>query len=869
MIISFFFQILSRTTVMARAGLVMLLLSTTGIAQALDTEVDIFAVNPTANERGPVAGQFLIRRNDPNNSTSVTVTFSVSGRAFYTTDYTTSDFSGTSGSGTTTGLVTFLQGQSEKIITITPVNDFIIERPENISIDLDSSVNYQLGSHSSAEVIIADDDQVARVTRPDTLATEDTIDGSLNLDPDFGRRAIFRIAWAPDTGVTPATQARSIRVTFRNPTPSVSGVATLDTDYEVHHKIIGSNSSYIGGISTATETTGLGVKVYGHLRGETVIQVVGGSAAIPLSAQVRFGDSLITYSVSASNTTNGIGTITLSTPLLQNIANTDSVTVLGTAAPTGYTINVPYPAGTSQMKVVGELFVGDVFRVGSEEKNHYVVISSTATNAFGGRDIVFYRYLFDGEDLLGGGGLGKPIEGETELKTFFSTPLVGNVATIDLPAESDRIEFSIAPKRTVDGVEGAETVTMTLSTSTFYRIADPLTSTVTIADIDSTASITRVSDAQRPSTSGKFRVNFLGGQFPTDKEVRIYYTTSGTATEGGDYQSLPPKHFAVLPSGSSSVDIDIQPIDPPPTPGQKTVTLTLLDSNDFILSGSPGSGNNASATLNIGDSAGVVSISASLIDAQEATPPVTSFFTVNIVRPPPGTGPVVSVNYLVSGAAPARRYAALGQIQLTGNSTTLTVTPVDDSIADGNQDVKVTLLPGNGYSLGTTISGSVNIIDNEATVSVSGSANAVKGGTDGFFSITGTTLPVYFELTGTAVLNIDFSSNATITKSTQPYRGYISSGANVTITGTETSNDSADKNLTLTILDDDSYNINDAAKSRTITITAAPDPNAGKPTPGSVNSGASSGGCGLGSGFATLLGFAGFALLAIRLRRLG
>ena len=71
MIISFFFQILSRTTVMARAGLVMLLLSTTGIAQALDTEVDIFAVNPTANERGPVAGQFLIRRNDPNNSTSV------------------------------------------------------------------------------------------------------------------------------------------------------------------------------------------------------------------------------------------------------------------------------------------------------------------------------------------------------------------------------------------------------------------------------------------------------------------------------------------------------------------------------------------------------------------------------------------------------------------------------------------------------------------------------------------------------------------------------------------------------------------------------------------------------------------------------
>ncbi|MBA3698780.1 MAG: hypothetical protein H0W78_07990 [Planctomycetes bacterium] len=762
MIISRSFQIFSRATALARALMITLLVGITGMVQALDTQVNIFAVYAAAEEEGGTPGQFLIQRNDA--TTPVTVNFSVSGTAFFSDDYTTTDFTGTPGLSTATGSISFAVGVVSATITIVPVDDLELEGSEVVLIALTPSAfsSYQLGSYSSAQVVIADDDEVATISRPDNVADEDTINASVNLDGDYGRRAVYRVTWEPAAGVAPFPIKRTIRVRFHNPTPAQVGIAQLGTDYEVHHKIIGSNSSYIGCVSTPTETTGLGYKVYGHLRGETVIQVAGGSGPIPTNAQVRFGESLATYNLSASSTGNGIGTITLSTPLTQNVANNASVTVLLTSgtAPTGYAINVPYPVSETEIKV-GDgngLYVGDVFRISGNESNHYVVTQSTAVNAFGGRQIHFRRYLFDGESLGGGSGLGDEIKGVVAIDTFFLTPLSGNVAAVDIPVPSDRIEFSITPKRNdASGPEGAETVTMTMDKSVNYAIKDPTSSTVIIADADVSVSVSQTTSAQRPSTSGKFLVTLTGGPFPEGKNVDVRYVVSGTATSGVDY--VPLDGLLVIPGGASSGEIEVKPKDLG-TAGTQTVTVTLLNSYDYVLSGSAGAGTNASATLNISDSAGRVSIAASTNDAIEGTIPTSSFFTITLQRT--AAGPI-NVNYSISGSAAASRYHALGPIVISGTTATLTVTPRDNNIADGTQGVIVTLLPGDGYLLSSS-------------------------------------LPVT---------------------------------ATVRIRDDEPSADGA---------------------------------NADKPTPGTINSGSSSGGCGLGSGLATLLGFGLFALLAFRRR---
>lgn len=877
-------QIFGRATAWARALAIALLVGVMGMAQALDTQVNIFSVYAAAEEEGATPGQFLITRNDATNA--VTVNFSVTGTADFSDDYTvpafSGTFSGTAGLPTATGSITFAAGVVSATIVITPVDDLDLEGGESISITLTPSASYQLGSYSSALVEIADDDEVATITRPDNVADEDGLDAILGSDDNYGRRAVYRITWAPDTGVTPVARGRTVRVRFDDPGSVVAGIATLNTDYVVHHKIIGSNSSYIGCVTQPTGTTGYGYRVYGHLAGETVIQVAGGSGAIPGTAQVRFGDSLITYSLSASNTTNGIGTITLSgVGLLENIANDAEVTVITTGtAPTGYRINVPYPAGTQTVKVGGGengIRVGDVFRVVGDASSHYVVTASTVGGGSSG-SISFRRYLPNN------GGLSTAIEGVEETETYFVTTLAGasgNVATIDIPAESDRIEFSITPKLTdTTGAEGAETVTMTMDKSLNYAINDPTSSTVIIADADVSASIITSANAQRPSTSGKFLVTFTGGPFPTGKNVDVRYVVSGTGISGTDYEVL--DGLLVIPAGSSTGEIEVKPISPG-TAGTQTVTVTLLNSYDFVLSGSAGSGANASATLNISDSAGQVSIAANPTDAQEAPTPTTSFFTVTLARS--SAGPI-NVNYAISGSAAASRYQALGSIQISGTTTTLTVTPRDNSIADGTQDVIVTLLPGDGYGLSSTlpISAAVRIRDDEPTVSIIDQIDASKGGTNGLFTIgypgvpPGTELTrsirVYFELTGSAVLNTDFSTSATMTKLTPPYQGYIDIqgdqlSVDMSITGNETPADGSDKDVILTILPDAAYTIGANANpaDAQLIITGTPTPSSSKPTPGTINSGSGSGGCGLGSGLATLLGFAAFALMALRSRR--
>jgi hypothetical protein len=101
---------------------------------------------------------------------------------------------------------------------------------------------------------------------------------------------------------------------------------------------------------------------------------------------------------------------------------------------------------------------------------------------------------------------------------------------------------------------------------------------VKINAIDATAS-------EVPSTDvGRFRVNRLGAANDTD--LVVFYSVSGTATNGADYRVL--RGSVTIRAGRNSAAIGVRPIDDTIAESDETVILTLTPDANYVV-GSPDS----------------------------------------------------------------------------------------------------------------------------------------------------------------------------------------------------------------------------------------------------------------------------------------
>ncbi len=108
--------------------------------------VTIAATTPIATEAGPTAGQFTVTRTG-DLAAALSVSYTVSGTATPGTDYVTLP-----------GVATMAAGSPTGTITVTPINDTLVEGEETVVVTLDSSSEYTTGSPSSATVTIVSDD---------------------------------------------------------------------------------------------------------------------------------------------------------------------------------------------------------------------------------------------------------------------------------------------------------------------------------------------------------------------------------------------------------------------------------------------------------------------------------------------------------------------------------------------------------------------------------------------------------------------------------------------------------------------------------------------------------------------------------------
>ena len=545
------------------------------------------------------------------------------------------------------------------------------------------------------------------------------------------------------------------------PIPSGSTVQfTGDTDSYT------TTGNFIGGAGTITLTSGL-TKALVNLTnlsilaptppigfvvnqstspiiGATSVTVSSGSGAIAPGAKITFTGHATIYTT-ANGLASQSGTLTISPPLTDNVPDATVITVTY-QTPTGYKVNQAnsiVPQGAKQFTVkdgIGGFAVGDVFRISGNDSVQYVVTTGFAAAATG--TVIFETFTGTG---FSNGGIPSTISGSPEILTHFNAVFSpapnATELRILIPGTATKIDYGIVPKSDTI-IEASETVTMSLLTSTDYLLSNSGVDVLTITDDEIIVAFApNPQNATVGGASGEFTVILTGGTFP--RIVEVPYSLSGTAKNG---ESAPMANdsdidpaltgFISIPANTASGIITVHAAARNDGVTENLI-LTLTETNDYRLAPTTGTPPNASATISINDSLGIVSIVPKPTFGIAAEAPITSVsgvFLFSIIRPAPGSGPAVSIPYTINGTSSATQgtdYPMLSgfvTIPMNIDFVELLITPSFDAIPEPTETVTLNLSNGFGYTTDLTKqSATITILDDEPVVSITKLTDITEG----------------------------------------------------------------------------------------------------------------------------------------------
>ncbi|MHC1741859.1 MAG: Calx-beta domain-containing protein [Syntrophobacteraceae bacterium] len=289
--------------------------------------------------------------------------------------------------------------------------------------------------------------------------------------------------------------------------------------------------------------------------------------------------------------------------------------------------------------------------------------------------------------------------GATYLWDFDADNPGTDTSTVQNPSHTYPAEGEYSVQLTVTNVSGASG---TRTRHHYISVLPPL-ATVTIAATDGTASEEAV------PTTGVFTVTrSVASAFP----LEVSYTIGGTAMNGVDYTSLTGK--VTINANQTTGVITITPKQDTLLEGNETVILTVKDNPTSHLVGTP---NAATVIVSDDDSPSVlVKIEATDAIATE-TSKTTGMFTVT--RTGGDNSTPLSVRITPSGTALAptdyTRLPTTVTIPAGSDTVTTPVTPVDDTLFEGDETVVATIGPNlSAYSIDPASgSATVTITDND------------------------------------------------------------------------------------------------------------------------------------------------------------
>jgi subtilisin-like proprotein convertase family protein/outer membrane biosynthesis protein TonB len=288
---------------------------------------------------------------------------------------------------------------------------------------------------------------------------------------------------------------------------------------------------------------------------------------------------------------------------------------------------------------------------------------------------------------------------------------------VTIPAGQDSVPVTINPLNDTK-YEELENVIFRLESRDSYKLGSVVQGVATIASNDdkpvSKISITTLDKEAAETKSGEtpntavFAISRSGGD--NAKAETIRYSIVLRDKDGNIYNTIAGTQ--VIPAGSTQAIVTFKPIDDATYDGTESIHFEVTSDPNYQLGGQT----MGSATLLDNDAPpkSILNVSAVETAAYEAGSAPAQF---RITRSGGDNSKAEIVYYGLTGTATQgtdyQFLSGVTQIPAGATETFVTVTPIDDSIYEGTENVTFTVQNSNDYILGSSIQDSIAIVDND------------------------------------------------------------------------------------------------------------------------------------------------------------
>ncbi len=744
-----------------------------------DTALPVVSVVPSdmyASETPGDTGTFVVSRTGATGS-ALNVVVAYSGTAANTTDY-----------ATLATTVTIPGGQSSVNVTLTPVNDTLIEGPEDATITISTNAAYIRDSAlQTATINITDDDTpVVSVTAIDANADEAGRDPGVVLITRTGStaaaltvyyglsgRALHGTDYVALSGqVTIPAGSANVPVFI---TPYDDDLGEPDPESVTFNLTTFGNAYSLGTNYTATvniadndDVPVVSIRTNAtpsepSTAGSFIIRAIGsatGNITVPytLSGTATAGSDYTAPSGSVTISANGTNDVTVTIPVLDDATAEDTETIIATITPgAGYRV---YNDGSA------------VLRLKDDDSGEHVMVStwnSTPAEASSAVGKFYFSRVGTSGDLT----VSYTVSG-TAINGTDYTLLPG---TITIPDTASGVDLIVTP--TDDALlEGSESVTITVVAGAGYGPEAPSSATLWITDNETLTPSVGFASATGATTEAlvsgsEFRdisVTLTSGGTDT---VTVEYTSSGGTAQGDDVDWAfvdAANGNAVIPGGVLTF-----------APGVTAQNVRIRVKNDTVIEGDE-------TALFVLQNARFARISSSrgthtltISDANNPNPRVRMLLASSTRAEPDGNEPLLmavldralttsaTVQYTVTGTATSGSDYTLAPGTLTfAAGETMKLLPLvilSDATIEPVETIIVTLSNPTGADLATPSAHTITLRDAiTPEVSISAAATEVdENAGPAQFTISlaaslGYPLTVHYTVSGSAVAGSDYTA---------------------------------------------------------------------------------------------------------------
>jgi hypothetical protein len=685
----------------------------------LDDDVLVITVAPTGSGLAEPAnsGRFTIKR-DGDLTSGVVVYYALTGSASNSIDYVSPS-----------GSITIPAGVTSADVSITALDDALIEGDEFVTLVVITNAAYDIGTPGQATLALRDNERVTvTVTAPDNTASEP---GS-----DFGLFTISRTGSASgDLLVNLAINGTALAgfdyVPLENPVVIPDGSSSVNLTLIPFEDLFWESSNETVIVTLALNTN----YNLGNPRQATVNLADNDDSGTP-----AVGFTFATFaalenespglSVALSHTSTA--PITVQYQVIGGTATGADYTLapgLLTFEPGEWGKSIPLPVVNDTLVETDETIRVTLFNPTSAAHDGIQIMTYTIRDDDASSVSVTATTPTASEIGPTPGNFRITRTGGTNANLLVNFQITGPASTpsdclslgtsVTIPAGVTFVDLPVVP---VDDatVELDEDLKLTLISAPTGKIVAPGTATITILDANTNnlpvvmLTSTNQPNAVEGGANGTFLLTRTG---TTTTPLTVYLNTSGSATSGTDYAALPDSiAFAI---GQSSVPVPAVATDDTSIEGEESIIVALTVRDTYRVA-YPGT-----ARVTIQDNDQNVRIDASDFEAAEpGTDPgeftFTRFGTTNTP---------LQVFFTISGSAGnGSDYAAISNsfvIPAGSLTASLPLTPLDDALFEGREQVTLTLQANAAYTLATPTATTVTILDNEPTVSLTANVTEI------------------------------------------------------------------------------------------------------------------------------------------------